>query len=563
VLCLNATFGTARAHGEEGGELSDVVADLFADQAPPTLTEPQIATALESAEVSVRRHALAQLLRNRTRAEFALPLLQRLLESPAPPSVAEQNFQRDAVCAASHYGSRARTLSPLLIKLMNDGLSGPVRELSARALGAISPDDPVVIEALAQATAHREEATAVAAIQTLGRLKAASRAAEPALVKALGRDWRQVPAGSYAAYTALGQIETSAPTLTVQAATERLRHLDQLEPAAAAAAFAALQVYGNLASPAEPVVLELLSHSPAYPLYVKAAALYTLGHLGFSSGEEATEMLLHYLEEGDPALVPTIQKTLLHLTPADRAAVMPLARALAQPQEIVRQQAALALAKLGTTAKPAAGALLHAVRELASEAQQGGDVSPLTIHDYLIALISIGPVDTAASETVAELAQAISPLLIKVDEKTATSVRIDIFATLASLGMPAAGALREAVLQQVVQSLQSSDPRLFSSAARAAGALGADAKAAVPQLLRALSGGREAPGIEVNGVYVVPPSTRFEAVRALGKIGSAAVAAIPPLQRIVSGNDALSALLNGEARLALLSIQGRGEKAGN
>ena len=176
------------------------------------------------------------------------------------------------------------------------------------------------------------------------------------------------------------------------------------------------------------------------------------------------------------------------------------------------------------------------------------------VHDFLQVLISIGAEARDGRSAVVALFAPDAALLRNMDAKNAALIQSDLLSIVTLTGAPETEDERAIVLRQALAGLSSRNPRLFGSAARAAGTLGKDAKAAVPLLLGALQLAPPAPGDIIGGVYTVHPSTLYDAVRALGKIGSEA--AVPRLTRIAAGQDALSDLLNGEARAALQKIQG-------
>jgi HEAT repeat protein len=353
-------------------------ADTPADEAdePPPLAKPirgragedpvaDLIKALQSKNVAVRKKATRILGSYGIGAKAAVPALVAVYTA------------KD--CTAEEGAEVFRTLAqigpasvPQLARALEDG-PPQVRKLAAWALGIIGPEARAALPQLEQALKDKSAQVRFLAAYALGEMGPLAREATPALARRL-RD--PDPAVRARAAEALREIGTDA----VPALTDLLK---DPQPEARLGAVWALALLGPKAKPAVPALGQFVAGGDAK---VRVAAIITLGALGTDASEalpylyQALEM--KHLETQQRALqailvvgrgdVPTMLKKLRAIDrrgqwatpyilgqfgPKVKDAVMPLAKALEDPEATTRLGAALALGRIGPDAAEAIASL--------------------------------------------------------------------------------------------------------------------------------------------------------------------------------------------------------------
>jgi len=314
------------------------------------------------------------------------------------------------------------------------------------------------------------------AAEALGEIGPAAKPAVPALIEALGDEDSRVPV--FAA--ALVKIGADAVPALVVALKENKR---QVRPWAASI----LARIGPDARAAIPALVEALRDGRKE---VRWGAAHALGGID-PAARAATPALREALKDQDRDVRAAAASALGKVGPDAEAAVPALIQALKDDDQGVRKAAAKALAKIGPDAKAAISALIGALRNEPECAMAS------------FALERIG------SPAVPALAKALS------DE----SQSVGWWAALALAGS-------DPDAKAEVPTLDTPRHRnLFAliEAREPMAAIGADAKAAVPPLSKALND--------------QDPLVQFVAIRALGAIGPDAKSAIPALIEVLRDDD--------------------------
>ena len=314
-------------------------------------------------------------------------------------------------------GPKAKAAVPNLIAMLeDDGISSagePVWILAAQALGKMGPD---AVADLIAALRHSDPHVIKGAAAALGEIGPASKQAVGLLMAELEKDHPETRITLMYALMRIGPDASQAVPLLV-------KMLDHEDFHAQYWACQALGGIGPPAEPATPVLCRLVSEGPAS---VRRHAAAALGGIGPGIGPEGLGALT---------------------------------KALRDPVEPVRENAVIALGRLGDFAKPA----IAEIRAVLAE-------------DKLKAR-------TQAARTMWHLtrdADLVVPVLIDdLTNELGPSPEAAVF--LGEMGEAA-----QAAVPQLVESLQSRDLLMRLEAAKALGRIGPAAEPAVPALAKAL-----------------------------------------------------------------------------
>jgi hypothetical protein len=514
---------------------------------------------LHAKDMQIRTRGLELLIGLGLEAEKGVPIFLDVLND-LPTTYDENVLEQLAIETLASYKSRAKVATPKLIEILgSDHYELFVREGAARALGIIAPRDKEVTHALASAV--DAGTCAEAAARVLGQMGPIAEDSIPTLTKALRfRNYTDI---QYAAYVALGRIAADEQDVDVAGQIKRLEHPDKITVTESSAAFLSLQKLAKGATAAIPVLTQILEQRPES--YFRAAAIETLSKIHTISDAGAVRMLAKGMSEDDPLIATWSEHALSDMLP-EGPAIDALSEALLQPRLSIRMAAAAALTNVGPAARPAAQALVTALRHCNNRTGW-----PL-IDAYCRALWAIGHGADFAAPTFVDLLDPQSTVLSGRDEASKRIIQTDLFAGLASVGMPADQQGRARVLSYVLKGLGSNYAPIFAAAARAAGELGGEAGPAVPHLLKALSPDFRTPVMDTFFDTVTPhlnsdgntnhdlhgdlTSARLEAIRAVAKIGPPAKAAVPLLTQLASLDESQFILADTkEAKIALQSIR--------
>jgi HEAT repeat protein len=479
-----------------------------------------------------------------------VPILVGLLDHPS-----DEVKGRAIQTLLYRYAGAAASAEPKLRNLLRDPRrEWWVRERAALALSRISPRPQ---EAIRQLTASLREKAAgepvnLGSVEALGRFGPEAAESLPLLRKYLSAT---DPQAQQAAYRAVGRMVNKALP-----SPENLRKLKVVDWEAGDGGYAvhrALRKLGRRGAFAVPALVETFRRKP--PVYVQGAVIETLGEVG--GGAPAVKLLLAALPArwgapGDPPrekfLSDLATEALARMPLSDPAAVPLLADALGHSDPVVRNQAGIALRKLGATARPAVGALVQALL------RADGKTDPYEVGAYLSALRAIGPGARGAGATLVQLLAERSPLYRGQDRFWAHYIRAYILVTLGDIGTPAAAK------PYLLDLLNNSDKTTAHGYAAAARALRPEMTEAIPGLLRALQPDFTDFPMSFDGFAIAlgaeDVSCRLEALRALARMGRRARAALPAITQVAREKpDPVSPVpaWNEEARKALKTIRGK------
>ncbi len=278
----------------------------------------------------------------------------------------EPEARIEALQAIEKLGPQAEEAVPALVDTLGHGEAN-VRAAAAEALGAIGPAAEPAIPALIKALADpgyvwREEDGVpkpvpvwALASSALGRI---GPAALPELIATLGNEAPQMCAG------AAGAIHDIGPEAK-EAVGPLLEMLAKDEPFTRRAAIYAFMGIGPEAKAAVPALTEALTHEDFHTQYWACRALRDIG----PEAKSAVPVLVKLLREGVPSKPVYAASVRRHAAQAlggigpgiGQEALDTLAAALKDPIDPVREDAAVALGKLGPFAKPAVPALEEAL----------------------------------------------------------------------------------------------------------------------------------------------------------------------------------------------------------
>jgi HEAT repeat protein len=356
------------------------------------------------------------------------PLLEALRE-PQPEA------RLKALQAIEKLGPQAVEAIPALVDTLGDG-EAEVRAAAAGALGAIGPAAESAIPALIKALADRgivirvedglpKQVPVWAVVgSALGRI---GPAALPDLIPLLAGENLQMCGGAAQAIHVIGPEakEAVGPLLEL---------LAKDEPFTRRAAIYALMGIGPEAKAAVPALTEALTHEDFHTQYWACRALREIG----PEAQSSVPVLLKLLREGLPSNPRYAASVRRHAAQAlggigpgiGTEARDALAEALKDPIDPVREDAAIALGKLGPFAKPAVPALEEALDKgpfsarvraakslwlITGETERAVDVLIGELGDFNWGLLAaqvlgeIGPQANKAVPRLVELFQAVDP----------------------------------------------------------------------------------------------------------------------------------------------------------
>jgi HEAT repeat protein len=280
-----------------------------------------------------------------------------------------------AVVALERLGPLAKAATPVLLEILRDDSNPDMREASARALGAISSTRRVtgaLVEALADSDQLVRESAALG-LETIGPQAASSAIAhlETLLVDA----W---PATRRAAASALGRLDPERETTVDEPPASKLRRSEitalveplleglrsKQERTRGISTFE-LGKLGPEAAGAVPLLAELCTWDRN--LDVRWSAAWGLGKMGGAAADAVPALVRGLVHDLDPDVRAQIAWALGRIA-TDSAEwttviVNVLATALTDEDSLVREEAAMALVRLGEHARPAAAALARCTED--------------------------------------------------------------------------------------------------------------------------------------------------------------------------------------------------------
>jgi len=270
--------------------------------------------------------------------------------------------------------------------------------------------------------------------------------------------------------------------------------------------------------------------NPNSPGYLRAIALQKL----LSQGEDpkAVRAVIDSVGHPDSFISELAGNVLQRMDGISSAGVAALGSGLDHGDARVRVQSAVALRRLGTNAFSAIPSITDLLRQAVK-----GEARVRETGICLDILRAQGTNATPASGAVAALLPEQSPIYRNVQKHEVDRFRGFVFFTLAEIGVP-----KEAV-PFVADALANSDERMsyaFAGAARAAGALQADAAQLVPHLVRPLEKDTPQDVLDFDE-FEAHSATRgeyttgqIEILRALRRIGPPARSALPVVRAFES-----------------------------
>jgi HEAT repeat protein len=434
----------------------------------------------------------------------AAPSVARLLADP------DENIRSASAVALGMMN--AHHAVPALAKAL-DERDPHTRLTIAAALARLGAESKVVIPAVTELLKHADPVVRSRAVGILGYLGPEAAAAVPALVA-------QLSAPDADMLQLLRTFESIGPGAKDAAAAIKKRLADDKEKAGAyrAEAAAALWVIAR-----DPEAVKLLRQELA-DTGRPTAVVSVLWRI--DSGPETVAALAELLKSARPELaIPAAGA----LGSKAKDAVPLLGKMLAHKDPNVRARAVVALNRLGPAAKEAAEALRGAAK----------DESPLIAFWANVALCRLDPKPEAVAAVAGYLADRDPSLRLDaaevigllgaagkraVPKLTILPPDTDEYFRLASAVALWRVEQHFIALPTAVALLRSSDPRIRSLAAiDIGGVFGADAKSAVPDLVKRL--------------FDPFSRVRSSAAEALGRIGTAAKPAAPALLALLEGDE--------------------------
>ena len=496
---------------------------------------------LKSGDTATRIAVVDRLGELGPKAARAVPEVTALL-ADADPMV-----RAHAAQTLSKIGSAAQSAVPALARLIVDP-SEEVRREAATAIGAIQPDPQVAVPLLIQVIRDAKPSVRIRALHSLVEL---GRPAAGPLAEMLQDDELQYWAEL--GLTELGPLaEAAIPAL--------INEIQDPHPDSRREAILALAAMGPTAEPAVGALTKALDDP-----HVRGAAAFALGRIGPAARPAAAK--LEALSTQDSPLLKTVSLwALARIYPNDRKrqqeAVERLANALTNPQRLVREAAARALADL----KPGPEIAMPAIRR----ALEHADGAQLT--DALDALASLGaaavpelidalqeePAQARVAYILGRIGPAAAPAvpaLAKLVHSPNADVQREAIFALAKIGPKAAPAVKS-----LVQVFQDGQPEVRYGAAYALGEIGPAASAAKPALVAALQDSDSVAAVVsawalahidakceaactkgipllIQGLEDPEPRFRREAAAALACFGPTAKAAVPALKKVAAGDE--------------------------
>jgi len=264
---------------------------------------------------------------------------------------------------------------------------------------------------------------------------------------------------------------------------------------------------------------------------------------------------IHSLGDPSPAARLTAAEALGNMGPIARQAVPALARATRDPDLSVRSAAIGALGGIGPFAEAALPELMTALLDgktgLPVASQALYRIGPAAVPP-LIESLAAPDIEGRAHAVLAKLGAVAVPALKRALNDPREPVRSSAATTLARIVPPAP---REAVKEPIAKLIAAmNDPDLLrrERAIQAVGQRGAEAKDAVPALIKLLEPGAVSLPLAVELQYgrQVRASHSHHVIEALGRIGPTAQAALPSLRRFLRDKELEIAAAEAIARIS-------------
>jgi HEAT repeat protein len=361
-------------------------------------------------------------------------------------------------------GPKAQRAIPALIQSLSDE-DESVAQYAAQALVAIGPAS---VPPLTRQLDSKDPRVRFLAAESLGWLDAAPQKARRVLMEALRNG---TAARREQAITVLAHIRDEATLDLILHAADR----DADEQVRGTAVWA-LGEFGVKGKKAVPLLITILKDPASYPwlddpfgsvrefgMGRATTAVHSLAKIG----PESVNALLALMKDRHAHRVSrlTAGNTLATIRPDASVAVVPLLPLLHDPEEVIRQKAAMVLGMIGQTAKDAVPSLLNALK----------DPSPRVRIHAAVALYRITPTNTA-------IIPALSRSLRDPDREVRWLAAVE----LGNIGPGAAGAVGA-----LTEALHDSEARNRAAMAEALGLIGPSAVKAIPALTMMLRDGDE------------------------------------------------------------------------
>jgi len=512
-----------------------------------------LATFAQEGDVAKQRTAFSKLLDLKVPADEEFQILQPLLDHKDREGVAYF-----AMVAIGMHGKRAKPAVPKILAIFKDS-SAPlfVREAAAATLGQIGDARPAVIEAM---TVHLRasglsDKFKLNLIESLGALGLDAQDAIPVIERYLKDPDLSVQVKAY--YTAGKLRGERLPSL---ADLRKAKRLEWAKADGAYPAVMAIEAAGPQADFTVPLILQAIEEDP--PTYIYCVLMRALGHAG-ANDPKAVRAMLDAIPIKELPLRQEVLRALKKTDISREEVVVVFADGMGDIDPFVQYQCALALRPAGPKAKKAVPALVNVLKKVDSQ------TSSENLGAFLELAHAIGPAAATCREPILDMLPERAGVYKDRPKMEVHMLRGYLLVTLAEIG------ITKEALPFVLDVLATSDNRMvqqYASAARAAGALGKDAREAVPFLMRALDPkfadrGMVLESFPRHGTALLGldlkklTSARIEAIRALAKIGPDAKAALPRLTQMVDDPPIAPAEYyppyNDEARKAIQAIRGK------
>jgi hypothetical protein len=499
-----------------------------------------------------RTVALTRLEGLRLLPATGVPVYVKLLDHKAIRS--ELLLYDQVTRALAKYGPAAKEAVPKLLADTRDKkLDRAAAQCAFRAMLKIDPRHPDVLPLLIQNldSANGQNSHTQIICDALGESGPAAAKALPELEKILDDTETSVAA---AAYRAIGRIR-NLPRPSLEE-LEKQNEIDWKARDGGFAVLAAIEEAGPKARFAVPWLLKALNEE--HPKYQQAAVMEALGRTK-PLDPRAVEALFDGLTSDDDVITKAASVALDLIARQRAAGLLPAyIEGLRHPLAKVRTVAALELRYYGRAAKPALTEVIEGIK-------QADAMTPYKLYvAFLDILRELGPDGAKAADTLTSQLSERSAIFKGRNKDLVHQLRRYIFATLADVG----GSKK--ALPAILDGLKNSDPRyvdVYAAAARAAGALGAEGRDAIPGLLLALKADFRDHAVSFQSFdtphlvqTIGATSGRIEAIRALARMGPAAREALPLLTRLAGEKPTTDDQVppwDGEARKAIKAIEGK------
>ncbi len=422
---------------------------VFAPPAPAAEPVPNLIQQLSGSDQNKRREAALQLEAAGPAAKEAVPALIKALDDN------DKQVWSNSIAALANLGPLAEPAIPELIKTMDSrtprgGRERDRQQAVLRAAFALSRIGKAAIPALIESLSAPDTSLRAGAAAALAGIGPDARDAIPALISNFGHN---DPAVRGAVVDAIAAIGTDAlqPTRDALAATE---------PLARATATRAIARLGAKARDTAPALIDLLK-TERDP--VTRAAIFSALPAIEADAKNCIPPLLDALNDPDESVRNAAVGSLLLFHSEQKEIVSALSTLLQNPNPAIAGRAADLLGRIGSPSASAIPALLAAM------ANRQPPPPP-----FIDALVQIGPA------SVPEILRAISTEMPDAITREHWSVK-----TLQSMGGMAALPLGTALSDQ--------NATIRLTAARALGEMGAPARPAIPELVKACADA--APGV--------------------------------------------------------------------